>query len=62
MTIRVLRLSFSASIRSALGFSAYLLLVQVVVIGDVCDWCLAGDVMTTGLAGVVLVRLRSLSV
>jgi uncharacterized membrane protein len=47
---------------SALGFGAYLLLVQVFVIGDVCDWCLAGDVMTTGLAAVVLVRLRSLSV
>jgi uncharacterized membrane protein len=47
---------------SALGFSAYLLVVQVVVIGDVCEWCLAGDMMTTGLAAVVLVRFRSPSV
>lgn len=45
-------------VMSALGFSAYLLAVQLVVIGAVCEWCVAGDVLTTVLAAVVLVRLR----
>jgi uncharacterized membrane protein len=43
---------------SALGFSAYLLIVQVFRIGQVCDWCVAGDGVTTALAAVVLLRLR----
>jgi uncharacterized membrane protein len=43
---------------SALGFSAYLLLVQVLVIGEICDWCVAGDLATTALAAVVLLRMR----
>jgi uncharacterized membrane protein len=41
---------------SALGFSAYLLIVQVLVIGEVCEWCVAGDGFTTALAAVVLLR------
>jgi uncharacterized membrane protein len=44
---------------SALGFSAYLLIVQLVVIGRVCDWCITGDGVTTALSAVVLLRLRS---
>ena len=43
---------------SAFGFSAYLLAVQVWAIGAICDWCVAGDVLTTGLAAVALLRLR----
>jgi uncharacterized membrane protein len=41
---------------TALGFSAYLLMVQVFVIGEICDWCVAGDGVTTALAAVVLLR------
>lgn len=43
---------------TAFGFSTYLLLVQVVVIGAVCDWCLASDALTTALAALALLRLR----
>jgi uncharacterized membrane protein len=42
----------------ALGFSAYLLVVQLVVIEAVCDWCLATDVTVTGLAALTLLRAR----
>lgn len=41
---------------SALGFSTYLLFVQLVAIGAVCEWCLAADSVTAGLAAVALVR------
>jgi uncharacterized membrane protein len=41
---------------SALGFGAYLLIVQVFVIGEICDWCVAGDGVTTALAAIVLLR------
>jgi uncharacterized membrane protein len=40
----------------ALVFSAYLLVVQLVVIGEVCDWCLVNDALVTALAALVLVR------
>jgi uncharacterized membrane protein len=42
----------------AVVFSAYLLVVQVAVIGAVCDWCLAADVVTASLAVLALLRLR----
>jgi uncharacterized membrane protein len=41
---------------SALGFSAYLLVVELLVIHAVCQWCVAGDVALSGLAVVVLLR------
>jgi uncharacterized membrane protein len=41
---------------SALAFSAYLLIVQVTVIGELCDWCLVSDVLVTVLAVLVLLR------
>ncbi len=44
---------------TALGFTTYLLFVQLWLIGAVCDWCLAGDAVTTALAGLALVRLRA---
>jgi uncharacterized membrane protein len=47
----------AAVVLSALGFSAYLLFVQVAVIGHICDWCAAGDVALTALAAIVLLRL-----
>jgi uncharacterized membrane protein len=42
---------------SGLGFGAYLLVIQIFVIGAVCDWCLATDGIMTVLAGLTLVRL-----
>lgn len=44
---------------TAFGFSTYLLLVQVLVIGALCDWCLASDAVTTAVVGLALVRLRA---
>jgi len=44
---------------TALGFTTYLLFVQLWLIGAVCDWCLASDAVTTALAGLALVRLRA---
>jgi uncharacterized membrane protein len=42
---------------TALGFGTYLLFVQLLAIGAVCEWCLAADVLTTGLAAIAVVRL-----
>jgi uncharacterized membrane protein len=42
----------------ALAFSAYLLVIQLAVIGAVCDWCLASDAISTVVAGLALLRLR----
>jgi uncharacterized membrane protein len=44
---------------AATAFSAYLLFLQLHVIGAVCDWCVASDVLTTGLAALALLRLRA---
>jgi uncharacterized membrane protein len=44
---------------AAFCFSAYLVVVQLVVIGALCDWCLASDAVTTALAALALLRLRS---
>ena len=46
---------------AAFAFSAYLLVVQVVVIGALCDWCLASDAVTTALAALALLRLRAVT-
>jgi uncharacterized membrane protein len=43
----------------ALAFSAYLLVIQLAVIGAVCDWCLASDAISTVVAGLALLRLRA---
>lgn len=40
----------------ALAFSAYLLVVQFAVIGEVCDWCLVNDALVTLLALLVVPR------
>jgi uncharacterized membrane protein len=42
----------------ALAFSGYLLVIQLAVIGAVCDWCLASDAISTLVAGAALLRLR----
>jgi uncharacterized membrane protein len=44
---------------AALLFAAYLLVIQLVVLDAVCDWCLASDAITGLLAPVALLRLRA---
>ena len=43
---------------AAVAFSAYLLIVQVTIIGELCDWCLVSDALVTLLAALVLLRQR----
>lgn len=43
---------------SAFAFSSYLLVVQVAVIGRLCDWCLASDGVVTVVALLAVLRLR----
>lgn len=43
---------------SALVFSVYLLVVQLAVIGSVCEWCLASDGVVTLAAVPAVLRLR----
>ena len=50
------RLAHGALALTALGFSTYLLVIQLVVIDAVCEWCVASDVITTLIAAVALVR------
>jgi uncharacterized membrane protein len=44
---------------SAFTFSAYLLVVQLAVIGDVCDWCLANDAIASLAGAAATLRLRA---
>jgi uncharacterized membrane protein len=39
------------------GFGGYLLVVQLAVIGAVCEWCLASDIVMSALAILTLLRL-----
>ncbi|MGH3020196.1 MAG: vitamin K epoxide reductase family protein [Gaiellaceae bacterium] len=43
---------------AALLFASYLLVIQLVVLDAVCDWCLASDAITGLLTAVALLRLR----
>ena len=52
------RLVQAAVALGAVIFSAYLLYVQLAVIGEVCDWCLVSDAIVTLIAILALVRLR----
>jgi uncharacterized membrane protein len=54
-TARLLQVTLAVG---AATFSAYLLYVQVALIGTVCDWCLASDAIVIVLAILALVRLR----
>jgi uncharacterized membrane protein len=38
-------------------FSGYLLVVQLAVIGAVCDWCIANDAISSLVAVLALARL-----
>lgn len=40
-------------------FSAYLVYAQIVLIGAICEWCLASDVVVSAIAALSLLRLRS---
>jgi uncharacterized membrane protein len=55
----VVRLAQAAVALTAFAFSGYLVYVQLHMIGAVCEWCLASDVVTTGVTGLVLLRLRA---
>ena len=46
---------------AAFGFSWYLVYVQLAVIGAVCEWCIASDVVTTAITALALVRLAPLA-
>jgi uncharacterized membrane protein len=52
------RLAHGTLALAALGFSAYLLVIQLVVIDAICQWCVASDVITTLITAVALLRLR----
>jgi uncharacterized membrane protein len=42
---------------AAFAFSAYLLYVQLAVIGAVCDWCVVSDAIVTALVPFAFLRL-----
>lgn len=44
---------------SAFVFSAYLLYVQLAIIGAVCDWCVVNDAVITALTAFAVWRLRT---
>jgi uncharacterized membrane protein len=52
------RLSQATLALTALFVSAYLLYIQLAVIGALCQWCLAADVLTTTIVALALLRLR----
>jgi uncharacterized membrane protein len=56
------RVAGAALALAAAAFSAYLLVLQLTVIGAVCDWCLANDVVAALVAAAALLRLRRLEV
>jgi uncharacterized membrane protein len=43
---------------AGVAFAAYLLVVQLAVIGAVCDWCVASDAVTTLIAALALFAAR----
>lgn len=55
------RLTHATVALSAFLFAAYLLVVQIVVLDAICQWCVATDVLTTALAALALVRLGQAS-
>jgi len=52
------RLSQATLALTALFFSVYLLYIQLAVIGAICQWCLAADVLTTAIVALAFLRLR----
>jgi uncharacterized membrane protein len=56
------RVAGAAVALAAAGFGAYLLVIQIAVIGAVCDWCLTSDAIAAALAVVTVLRLRAWTV
>ena len=52
------RLVGAALALGGLAFSIYLLVVQIVAIGALCQWCLASDVVMLPLTVAAVARLR----
>jgi uncharacterized membrane protein len=52
------RLTQATLALTGLLFGAYLLYIQLAVIGAVCQWCLASDLTTTAITALALLRLR----
>jgi uncharacterized membrane protein len=52
------RLTQATLALAAFLFGAYLLYVQVIVIGAICQWCVASDALTTAIVALSLLRLR----
>jgi uncharacterized membrane protein len=44
---------------AAFFFSTYLLVVQVAVIGAICQWCVATDAVVAGIAVLAILRVRT---
>ena len=59
-TAPLVRVAAAAIALAAVGFSVYLLAVQLWVIDAICIWCVASDVIVTLVAVVALLRLRGL--
>jgi uncharacterized membrane protein len=53
------RLAQAALALAAVIFSTYLVFVQLRLIGALCEWCIASDVLTTAIAAGALLRLRA---
>ena len=53
-----MRLVGAALALGGLAFSIYLLVVQIVAIGALCQWCLASDVVMLLLTVAAVARLR----
>lgn len=50
------RLAFLGLTIAGFGFSVYLVYLQLAVIDAVCQWCIASEVVMTGLCALALVR------
>jgi uncharacterized membrane protein len=53
------RLAQATLALAAVLFSGYLLVVQIVVIEAICQWCVASDLLAAAIAAVAVLRLRA---
>jgi uncharacterized membrane protein len=44
---------------AALAFSAYLVYAQIILVGAICQWCIASDAVVTAIAAAAALRLRA---
>ena len=56
----LVRVGAAAIALAAVAFSAYLLVVQFVVLEAICTWCVASDALVTLVAAAALLRVRLL--